>query len=151
MNLRNIIAQIILPALIGIIWSLIGILEEPNWEQFKINYGQEIFPCVNWMWDKRISCGWVISIIIFSIIVLMTLNNKPSKRWLKVYLKHLMSELFNDDYSNTRINILKKVSGIRMLLLDLKYILFICPIQHIKERTFWLHLKRIPNPFQITL
>ena len=76
----------------------------------------------------------------------MALIDKPSKRWLKVYLKHLMSELFNDDYTKTRITILKKVSGTRMIFVYLKYI-FLCSIQHIKEKTFILHLKRIPSPF----
>ena len=147
MNFRNIIAQIILPTIIGVIWALIGMLTEPDWEQFKIEYGNILCPYIKWLWDNRIICGIIISIIIFIIIVIMALIDKPSKRWLRAYLKHLMSELFNDDYTKTRITILKKVSGFRMMLVYLKYILFLCVKQHIKENTFKLHLNRIPNPF----
>lgn len=147
MNFRNIIAQIILPAIVGIVWALIGMFAEPDWNQFKIEYGIKLYPCVKWLWDNRIILGIIISIVIFAIIVIMALIDKPSKRWLKVYLKHLMSELFNDDYSKTRITILKKVSGFRMMLVYIKHVLFHCAKQHIKEKTFILHLKRTPNLF----
>ena len=126
MNFRNIIAQIILPTIIGVIWALIGMLTEPDWEQFKIEYGNILCPYIKLLWDNRIICGIIISIIIFIIIVIMALIDKPSKRWLRAYLKHLMSELFNDDYTKTRITILKKVSGVRMMREYFKYILFTC-------------------------
>ena len=71
MNFRNIIAQIILPTIIGVIWALIGMLTEPDWEQFKIEYGNILCPYIKWLWDNRIICGIIISIIIFIIIVIM--------------------------------------------------------------------------------
>lgn len=147
MNFRNIIAQIILPAIVGIVWALIGMFAEPDWNQYKIEYGIKLYPYIKWLWDNRIIFGIIISIVIFAIIVIMALIDKPSKRWLKVYLKHLMSELFHDDYSTTRITIFKKVSGYRMMWEYCKHALFRCAKQHVKEKTFKLHLKRIPNPF----
>ena len=147
MRFKNIFAQIILPTIVSIYWAIIGLVNEPNWEIVKIDYGIKISQYIEWLWDSRIICGIVFSIFSFILITIISLTDKPSKQWLKVYLRYLMSELFNDDISKTRITILKKVSGVRMMLVYFKYILFTCLKQHLKEKTFWLHLKRIPNPF----
>ena len=147
MNLKNFIIQIILPIIIGIIWTIIELIPEPDWKVLEINYGKELYPYIEYMWNERIFCGLIITIIIILIMIVGTLTDKPSKQWLRVYLKHLMAEAFNNDYSTTRITIFKKVSGWRMMRVYLKYIFFTCLIQHLKEKTFILHLKRIPNPF----
>lgn len=147
MNLKNFINQIILPTLIGVVWTIIELIPEPDWKEIEINYGKELYPYICLLWNERILCGLVITIIIIAIMVIVTLTDKPSKQWLRVYLKHLMAEAFNNDYTKTRITVFKMVSGWRMLRVYWKYIFFTCLIQHIRENTFMLHLKRTPNPF----
>ena len=94
MRFKNIFAQIILPTIVSIYWAIIGLVNEPNWEIVKIDYGIKISQYIEWLWDSRIICGIVFSIFSFILITIISLTDKPSKQWLKVYLRYLMSELF---------------------------------------------------------
>lgn len=111
--------------------------------------------CYN-MCDFLLVCLWntrlYLALIAFFLICLLTIksfySHQSQKKWLKIYLKTCMDHMFPNPTGNERCTIFIKNRGV---LVSLKYfckVVFICGVDHWKDNTFWLHIKRTPNPFK---
>jgi len=99
MRKKEIWCQIVLPAIITIVWATLQLLpktqdDSPKWLEFTNEY--------------NILIGFIITVIILLIMIIINLMHKQQKKWLNAYLKDLIKSTFNGDYGKVRITVFKK-------------------------------------------
>lgn len=99
MRKKEIWCNILLPAFITVVWAILQLLpktqeDSPQW-----------LKCTN---DHNILIGFIITVIILLIMIILNLAHTQQKKWLNAYLKDLIKSTFNGDYAKVRITVFKK-------------------------------------------
>lgn len=104
-----------------------------------------LFVCI---WNSR----FYIALCVFLLICFLTIKsfyfNQSRKKWLKIYLTTCMDHIFPSQSGMERCTVFIKKRG---LFVSLKYfcrVVFVCGVEHWNDSTFWLNIKRTPNPFK---
>ena len=101
-----------------------------------------------WLWEYRLIIAIVLSLVMMIGLLVSMNNSRTQREWLKKYLQITMTELFPDPNGTERCTLFVKEKGFRVSVRYLYQILWCCAKQHIQEKTFILHLRRIPSPFK---
>lgn len=99
MRKKEIWCNIVLPTLITVVWAILQLLPEtqeksPKWLKF--------------MNEHNILIGFIITVIILLIMVIVNFVHMQQKKWLNAYLKDLIKSIFNGDFGKVRITVFKK-------------------------------------------
>lgn len=149
MRIKNILTGIGSFVFTVLLW-LLQMIPEPENEQFKAEHSDVFMANYNWLWNNKVHIG--IFLFIFAAILIVINNlylySKPHKRWLRIYMDHVMKVVFQGEYSTTRITIFKIKYGYQFILSYCVRAFVKCLHSHWKEDLLWEHAKNIPNPFK---
>lgn len=149
MRVKNILSGIGSLIFTVLLW-LLQMIPEPGDEQLKKNHSDVFMVNYNLLWDNKVYVGIFLFVFAATLIVInnLYLYSKPHKRWLRIYMDHVMKVVFQGEYSTTRITIFKIRYGYQFILSYCGRAFVKCLHSHWKEDLLWAHVKNIPNPFK---
>lgn len=132
-----------------ILWWL-QMMENPTSDAFKKHHSSIIIALTTFVWENKVSIGFVVSVITILSIILnnILLYNKQQKKWLRAYMNHVMKEIFIGQYETTRITIFKIQYGYQFILSYCWRAFIKCLFSHLYDKLLYEHFKTIPNPFK---
>lgn len=149
MRIKNILAGVGSLVFTVLLW-LLQMIPEPENEQFKAEHSDVFMVNYNLLWSNKVYIG--VFLFLFSALMIIINNfylySKPHKRWLCIYMDHVMKVLFQGEYGTTRITIFKIRYGYKFILLYCGRAFIKCFWSHWKDGLLWEHVKNIPNPFK---
>ena len=149
MRIKNILTGIGSLFFTFLLW-LLQTITDPRDEHFISEHSDLFIVIYNLLWNNKISLGVYLYLFlaVFIIINNLYLYSKPHKRWLRIYMDHVMKAVFGGEYATTRITIFKIRYGYQFILSYCGRAFIYCLSSHWKEGLLLEHVKNIPKPFK---